>query len=234
MAPPGQHEAKVCEELYKQSAAMDILIKVFCGAVRLLHLYRPRSHLAALSSSLIDCRVLINQFRWSGTLRWAIDTVSNPMDLKLRQAPLLFQSLQMLTPFLRLGEQLNGDAMYWAAHFFRKWDRDNLLFRYRFFKFWANFTSGVVEAFLLGTAIRATDESIIAVIRAVLEMIVYAVWLPKRYYNPKSVVTLSSGFLSAVLGLYVIWKKTNRKVLVADAAPPAGGAPSSSLDKKTN
>lgn len=157
MAHNGEDLSVVLQAFLAQSGAYDMGVKVASNFISLLLLNTDRNvhpELHYTTSHLVEkftyFRMLINQWRYPATVRSLFKSLTG----NAAQLPLLIYIVSVFMFAFRTVEQLTGDFIYWAGLFpkLRIETKEQLRFRYRFCKFWANLCTIVVESnYLLAT-----------------------------------------------------------------------------------
>ncbi|ORC85577.1 uncharacterized protein TM35_000341890 [Trypanosoma theileri] len=218
----------------KKGTGIDIALKAMLGMSRLVSIHgsceETRENYAQFARAVVNCRMLINHFRYLTSFMNAVDVY------KKREGPVLPWLLLIGSFFFRSLEQVFGDLNYYQMVCMHHWNRTRLSLGYWFFKS-LSLTCGFLHELLRMKSALTSPQwkkrtpkerseflkaEIISLTRYICDMIVYYQWVP--WYNPNKTLQYFCGALCGSLGSYTFWKETQAARLAAakKASQPNG------------
>ncbi|KAG5464478.1 hypothetical protein LSCM1_00668 [Leishmania martiniquensis] len=205
----------------KKGVGVDMMLKAALNIARLCMLYsrdaQDKKRYFQLADSIIECRMLCNFGRPALTLRQGLKVFA--MKDRMEFWHWAFAWLSLL---LRILEQLSGDLNYLQKVVFHHWNRDTFSFFYRFFKSFSLTSCLMLELTRRSVLQRALRDastplqrlhaavelrvSNALMVRTLCEMYVYFKWIPA--YHPVKTLEFLCGFVSGVIGVWLVWKDT--------------------------
>ncbi|KAG5489798.1 hypothetical protein GH5_00681 [Leishmania sp. Ghana 2012 LV757] len=205
----------------KKGVGVDMMLKAMLNIARLCMIYsrdaQDKRRYFQLADSIIECRMLCNFGRPAMTLKQGLKVLAMKDQMEFWQWAFLWLSL-----FLRVPEQLSGDLNYLQKVVFHNWSRETLSFFYRFFKSLSLTCCLMVEVTRRSALQRALHDattpqkrlcaaldmrvSSALMVRTLCDMYVYFKWIPG--YRPVKTLEFSCGFVSGVIGIWLVWKDT--------------------------
>ncbi|KAG5490797.1 hypothetical protein JKF63_00919 [Porcisia hertigi] len=222
----------------KKGVGVDMMLKAVLNFVRLCMVYstdvKVKKRYFQLADGIIECRMLCNFGRSPITLRQGMRMFAMKDQMELWRWVFTWLSF-----FFRVPEQLSGDLNYLQKVVFHKWSRERFSFFYRFFKSLSLTCCLMMELTrrsALQQALRDASTppqrlhahldmrvSNALIVRTLCDMYVYFKWIP--CYHPVKTIEFLCGFLSGIIGIWLVWKDT-RYLL----PPPPGLTPKAATE----